>query len=449
MITPEEQNTAVGSSNLTVNPHPVERADRIQTIDIIRGFALFGILLMNIPGFGIDEIVYFNVLGNAHHGKDYYTLGIIFSFFDGTMRGLFSMVFGAGMILFTMNKKEVKGGPTVAEYYYRRLLWLVAFGLFNAFALLWFGDILFFYGLMGMLLYPFRNSSPKILWVLGLLCMFITVAKDTNNYTNQREKRLAYVAAVNAEKEKKVLTSKQREEKETWLEMEKNFKPDTARSAENVREMRGSYPQVWMQLLPENTDGQIYYTYRGLWDMLCMMLIGMALFKIGFFSNKLENSTYVMLLLLGYGIGITLGIVFFNGLVGQFIHTGFYFDQYRVQHNNLYDIRRLFLCIGHASLLMVVYNSKLVPWLMRALAAVGQMAFTNYLVQSIICTLIFYGYGLGYYDKLRYHELYYVVFGVWILQLIYSPIWLKYFRFGPFEWVWRSLTYWKKQPMKI
>jgi uncharacterized protein len=109
----------------------------------------------------------------------------------------------------------------------------------------------------------------------------------------------------------------------------------------------------------------------------------------------------------------------------------------------------LFLAIWHASLLILVYRSKIMPWLMKALANVGQMAFTNYLMQSIICTVFFYGYGLGYYNKFRFHQVYYVVFAVWIFQLIFSSIWLHYFRFGPFEWVWRSLTYWKKQPMKI
>ena len=98
---------------------------------------------------------------------------------------------------------------------------------------------------------------------------------------------------------------------------------------------------------------------------------------------------------------------------------------------------------------MLVFRSGRLSWLMKALSAVGQMAFTNYLMQSIICTLFFFGYGLGYYGHLKFHQIYYVVASVWIFQMIFSVIWLKYFRFGPFEWVWRSLTYWKKQPLKI
>jgi uncharacterized protein len=431
-------------------PHPVEKADRIQAVDLIRGFALLGILLMNIPGFGgVDDMTWYSVLNGPHNTWDYITISTMFTFFDGTMRGLFSMIFGAGMILFTMNKREIPGGPSVAEYYYRRLLWLVLFGLFNQYVLLWFGDILFFYGLMGMLLYAFRNSSPRLLWILGIVCIGIGVYKSIGPYNEQRKTRLDYVAAKAAEKEKKKLTADQEAALTAWPEMEKNYKPDSARSAERNKEMRGTYSMVWNQLLPGSAGYEIGYTYDGLWDMLCMMFIGMALFKVGFFSCQARGSTYWMTLILGYGVGITFGYYYFTGLVNNYLHIGAYLDAYRVPHNILYDFRRLFLCLGHASLLMLVYRSKVVPWLMKALANVGQMAFTNYLVQSIICTLIFYGYGLGYYNTLWFHQLYYVVFFVWILQLIYSSIWLKYFKFGPFEWLWRSLTYWKKQPMRI
>jgi uncharacterized protein len=107
----------------------------------------------------------------------------------------------------------------------------------------------------------------------------------------------------------------------------------------------------------------------------------------------------------------------------------------------------MFLALGHASVLMLVFRSGAIPWLMKGLSNVGQMAFTNYLMQSIICSLFFFGYGLGNYNQLSYHQLYYVVGAVWIFQLIFSAIWLRYFKFGPFEWVWRSVTYWKKQGM--
>jgi len=429
-------------------PHPVDSAERIQTVDIIRGVALLGILLMNIPGFGIDRSVFINTLRGPHNTADFNTLAVIETFFSGTMRGLFSMLFGAGMILFTMNKKEKPGGVTVAEYYYRRLLWLVLFGVINAFVLLWWGDILFFYGLIGMLLYPFRNTTPKWLILLGFLCIGIGIFKTMLWYNETREKRIAYVQAVAAEKANKKLTDKQKEAKTAWLEIEKNQKVDPDETNRNVRKMRSDYATVFSYFIPRNANDETWGMYHGIWDMLCMMLIGMGLFRLGFFSNKLSTSTYTMGLLVGYGIGIPLGLtMFFQGEV-PWMNLGTYVDQFRAPHWIIYDFRRVFLCLGHASLLMLIFRSRLMPGLMKGLANVGQMAFTNYLMQSIICTLIFHGYGLSYYNKLQFHELYYVVGAVWIFQIIFSVMWLRYFKFGPFEWLWRSLTYWKKQPMK-
>jgi uncharacterized protein len=428
---------------------PVASEDRIKTVDMVRGFALLGILLMNIPGFGIDWSELSKIISGPHAGKDYYTTAIIFTFFDGTMRGLFSMLFGAGMVLFMMNKKALPGEAPVAEYYYRRLLWLVLFGLFNAFILLWTGDILFFYGLCGMILFAFRKVKPVWLIVLGFVCIGIGMFKTQNWYGDMRDTRRNYVEAVAAEKAGKELTEKQQEAKTAWPEIEKNQQPDTTYVNRNLRKMHSGYGTIFEYFIQRNVNSEVNYIYHGIWDMLSMMFIGMALLGLGFFSNKLSTSTYTMTLLIGYGIGIPFGWSYFTSFVESNTNIAGYVDSFRVPHWQIYDFRRVFLCLGHASILMLVFRSRIVPWLMKALANVGQMAFTNYLVQSIICTWFFFGYGFDNYNRLRFHQLYYVVFAVWILQLIYSSIWLRYFRFGPFEWLWRSLTYWKKQPMKI
>jgi uncharacterized protein len=273
--------------------------------------------------------------------------------------------------------------------------------------------------------------------------------KTQSWYDDLRSTRINYVEAVAAEKSGKELTEKQAEAKESWPEIERNQNnPDTSNINKRVREIRSGYPTVFEHFIPENVNGEVNYMYHGLWDMLCMMFIGMGLLVLGFFSNKFSTSTYMMLLIVGYGVGIPLGWAYFNGYIEWAADFGKYVDTWRSPHWQIYDFRRIFLCLGHASLLMLIFRSRIVPWLMKALSNVGQMAFTNYLVQSIICTLYFYGYGFNNYNQLYFHQLYYVVFAVWVLQLIYSSIWLHYFRFGPFEWLWRSLTYWKKQPMR-
>ena len=427
---------------------PVASADRIKSIDTIRGVALLGILMMNIPGFGINWNVFYDITHGPRSGSDYYTFMTVFVLFEGTMRGLFSMLFGAGMVLFMMNKKEVPGGPTVAEYYYRRLLWLVLFGLINAFVILWFGDILFFYGLCGMLLFAFRKLNPKWLVILALACVSIGIIKSQWNWNEFREKRKAYTEAVQAKKENKKLTGEQQGAITVWTETEKNQKPDTSFTNHNLRKMQSGYGTIFTYFIPRNAGGEIWYMYNGVWDMLAMMFLGMALFVWGFFSNKLRTSTYVMWMLIGYGVGIPIAWLLVNQGWFNAGTPGEYADRWRSSHDVFVEFRRILLTIGHASLVMLIFRSRIVPWLMKAFANVGQMAFTNYLMQSIICTFFFYGYGFGYFNQLKFHQLYYVVFAVWIFQIIFSAIWLQFFRFGPFEWLWRSLTYWKKQPWR-
>lgn len=429
-----------------ITARPVDNAERIKTIDIVRGVALLGILLMNIPGFGLDWSELNTIRRGSHNTADFRTMQVIEVFFSGTMRGLFSMLFGAGMILFTMNKKDTPGGVTVGELYYRRLLLLVMFGVFNAYVLLWWGDILYAYGIAGMILYPFRKTAAKWLFVLGILCICVSMFRNQIWYNETRDQRAEYVKAVKAKKEGKKLTEEQQQAKSSWIERE-NWRPDPQRRDRNVQNMRSGYTTVFTHMLPRNADDESWGGYFGIWDSLCMMFIGMALFRLGFFSNMLSNSSYSMGLLVGYGIGIPLGWFMLNGELSA-LHFGTYVDTYSVPHWALYDLKRFFLAMGHASLIMLIFRSRIVPWLMRALANVGQMAFSNYLIQSIICTLFFYGYGLGYFHKLKYHQLYYVVGVVWLFNIIFSVVWLQYFRFGPFEWLWRSLTYWKKQPFK-
>jgi uncharacterized protein len=299
-----------------------------------------------------------------------------------------------------------------------------------------------------MILYPFRRTAAKWLFILGLICIGIGAFKSSLWYNEDRTKRKEYLEAVALEKAGKKLTSDQEQAKAAWLEIE-NRKPDTVRTERNITKMRSGYSTVFTYLIPNNSGGETWGTYHwAVWDNTAMMFIGMALFGLGFFSNKLSTSTYFMGLLIGYGIGIPIGYYMFTkGELGS-VNYGAYIDHYRASHWMLYDLKRVFLSLGHASLILLVFRSRIMPWLMKGLANVGQLAFTNYLVQSIICTLFFYGYGLGYYNRLSLYQLYFVVGAVWVFQIIFSVIWLRYYRFGPFEWLWRSLTYWKMQPMK-
>jgi uncharacterized protein len=150
------------------------------------------------------------------------------------------------------------------------------------------------------------------------------------------------------------------------------------------------------------------------------------------------------MLLGGYGIGLPLGLYELNLVLdGNFTPTAF------AEAGRTYQFSRLAMVIGHLGLALLFIRAGLFKALQRALAATGQMALSNYLAQTIICTALFYGFGFGLYGAFERYQLYYIVAAVWAAQLIWSPIWLRHYRFGPFEWLWRSLTYWQRQPMRI
>jgi len=180
--------------------------------------------------------------------------------------------------------------------------------------------------------------------------------------------------------------------------------------------------------------------------------LGLALFKWGFLTGSWSKKDYWTVLKIGYGVGLPL-----------VMYSSYYsFHHYSTLEANLarmeqvpinwvgliYPFQRIFLVMAHAVALILLSKSGFAQGLCNRLAAVGRMALSNYISHSLICTLFFFGYGLNYYAELDFYQIYLVVLVIWAVQLIISPIWLKYFLFGPLEWLWRSLTYWKLQPMK-
>jgi uncharacterized protein len=175
-----------------------------------------------------------------------------------------------------------------------------------------------------------------------------------------------------------------------------------------------------------------------------MMFIGMGLFKLGVFSAARSYRLYAWIAVIGFLIGIPLN----SYLAWLAVKSDF--DRVTFAFTHLaYDIERLPVALASMALLMILCKAGALRWLTGRLAAIGQMALSNYVFQSVVCTLVFTGYGFGLYGRLERYQLYYVVAGCWAMSLAASPIWLRHYRFGPLEWCWRSLTYWKKQPMRI
>ncbi len=430
---------------------PTDGGQRIPSLDLLRGVALLGILLMNIPGFGKTEAsIYQTVRGP--HGLDYWVIIVIHALFANKMRALFSMLFGAGIILFLTRKRDALG-MAPPELFIRRQLWLIVFGLVNALVLLWPYDILFQYGIVGILLFPFMRLPARALLICAVVAGLVYGGKAYWNAVEEQQKYAKYQSVVAFEKtHKKVkLTDEQKADKSGWEGLVKSKKFDPKADKAEVVAMRSDYATVWSHLLPkiQQLEAPLFYRMY-LWDIVSMMLLGMALFRWGFFSSQLPTRRYGLLCVAGLGIG--QGIAWLTMAYGEEQIANF--TRYVSTHTlpldeMLLPFERGFSAIGWASLVLLLYRANVLMWLWKAVGAVGQMAFTNYLMQSVICTLFFYGYGFGYFGDLRVYQLYYVVAEVWLIQLVFSVIWLHYFRFGPLEWLWRSLTYGYRQPMAL
>jgi uncharacterized protein len=174
-----------------------------------------------------------------------------------------------------------------------------------------------------------------------------------------------------------------------------------------------------------------------------MMLIGMAFFRWGIFQAEKSLKFYTMLMFAGYVVGLSV-----NYYESCLIYQSNWDVITMSKADITYQLGRLSTTIGHIGLVMLFIKSGILSWLQNALAAVGKMALSNYLIHTIICNVFFMGFGFAMFGKLQRYELYYVVIAIWVFQLIYSPIWFKYFKFGPAEWAWRSLTYMRKQPFR-
>jgi uncharacterized protein len=440
------------NENATENPAPLVAApvsdrDRLKIIDALRGVALLGILLMNIPGFAMAEYSFESFKGDPAN-VNFWLDAVISVVFEGKMRALFGMLFGAGVLLFVSKKEQA--GRSVTVLFYRRMFWLVLFGLIHAHLILWIGDILYLYGICGMLVYLCRKVKPIYL-VLGVpLVAVVDFTAGTLFYQNLRDNRIAYVQASAFAAENKPLTEAQTDALSQWREIEKTLIPNREDAKENTRKMKSDYATVASHLRPLAWKGQTIFLPMEIWDSLALMLLGMALYQWGFLSGQLSNRSYGKVAAIGYGIGLPLAAYsFYHSYLSS---PNLEASLRRMELVNIewvgliYPFQRIFLVMAHAAAIVVLYKEKYVQVLFRCLEAVGQMAFTNYIMQSVICTLFFFGYGLNYYGELEFYQIYFVVLAVWILQLIVSPLWLRFFLFGPLEWVWRSLTYWKWQP---
>jgi uncharacterized protein len=440
-IDPGEQRTVIMAAPLPpVSPARPDSAaptgDRIEALDFVRGVALFGILLMNIVAFGLPDAYVNPQNSGGATGANLLAWIVTQIGFEGTQRALFSMLFGASTILF-MARLEAAGRPDAADLYVRRNLWLVAFGLINAFLLVWYGDILYAYGVVALFIFPFRNMAARFLMTIGIATLLLGAAWTLCDAREAIHQSAAYEAAVAARDRDEGHDSAAIS---AWETTRAEYVSSPESIAGTTQAMRGGYVSAFRHIVPYNVHWQTWGLYRYFFDVFGMMLIGMALFRMGVLTLHRRTGVYVAMMLFGYAIGLTVNFLETRWLLAsQFSAVAF------AEAEVTYDLGRLAMTIGHLGALLLFARSGLLGWLRAAFAAVGRMAVTNYLMHSAICLVLFV--LLGWYGQLERHQLYYVVFAIWAFQLVFSPLWLRVFRFGPVEWLWRWLTYLKRPPL--
>ncbi len=434
-------------------PAPVSRQERITTVDTLRGFALLGILVMNITSFGLPGWNYMIPLTTVHpvFSGPHWRINTIAWFLrwilaEGKMRALFSMLFGAGAILLT-SRAEVRGAADrTADIFTRRNMWLMLFGALHCY-LIWYGDILFFYGLMGLLfLYPLRKLNPKpLFWTAAIVLVLNGVVGLGGQVGSAISTRNKAIAADKLYRAGKPLTEEQSADIRAWHDRQERWRPSQKKLETDLKAMKGGYLSAQGNDAKEAFESETVGAYLGFGDVLGFMLLGMGLYRNGFLTGKFSVKIYATTAILC--LGVSWPLIFASCWFAWKSHFDFFTSALWLFAP--YDIGRFTGAVGNAAVVLLLLKTGTLKFLTRRLAAVGQMALSNYLFTSSFCKLLFVWGPLHWYGYMEYYKLYYVVAGVWAFNLIWSPIWLLHFQFGPAEWVWRSLTYWKRQPMRI
>ncbi len=403
----------------TLSVGPVRQTARILSLDVLRGFAVLGILVMNIQSFSMIGVAYINPTAYGDlTGANYVVWLLCHVLADMKFLSIFSMLFGAGIVLMTSRREAATGRS--AGVHYRRMGWLLVIGAMHAY-LLWYGDVLFSYAMCGFLVFLFRRRKPVTLIILGLAVVGVATCIS-----------LLFHFSLPQWPD------------EAIVELQTVWQPTEETVAKEVATYRGGWLGQFRDRAPNALFFEtFFFLMLTLWRAGGLMLVGMGLFKLGFFSAAQSVRAYMTTVVVGFIGGLALilyGVQRNTTLEWAFERVFFLGAQFNYWGS-------LFFCLAWAALIMLIVKLDLLSGVTRRLATVGQMALTNYITQTLICTTIFYGHGLGLYGKVERLWQLAIVVAVWILQLIWSPLWLRRYRFGPMEWLWRSLTYWKRQPM--
>ncbi len=383
---------------------------RIESIDLLRGFALLGILIMNIISFSHIGTGYMNpTVGAGIEGYNGIIHGFSYLFADMRFMSIFSILFGAGILIFSDNalKKEMNAGV----YHYRRMFLLLCFGLIHAY-LIWMGDILVMYAICGCIAYLMRNWSIRKLLILGSVFFVIPILFSLSTYFFMPQEELQ--------------------------EIFKFWTPTQEEIDVEILAYQGSYMGQLKPRISSAIELQtLVFLIETSWRVLSMMMLGMILYRKGILSAQKEKIFYQRFLIKGLASGLAFSAA------GLYAAYSFEWDGvWYMNVGHFYNyIASLAVALGYIGLIMLWSKTNFLMGLQSRLKAVGRLAFTNYILTSLICTFIFYGHGLGLFSTLDRLEQMGIVLVVWMILLIISPMILEKYKRGPLESIWRKFTY--------
>ena len=384
-----------------IPPRPVDPAQRIKSIDALRGIALCGILLINIADMGGPIAMDRPLTVPAAGDPDWQVWTVAQLLLTGTMRGLFSMLFGIGLLIF-LGKD---GGTGRSKLYLRRLMLLLLFGIIDSSVLLWPGDILIVYALAGVIVLILHRLPPARLVSAAMVILLLISAWAAHEADGTDPLATIYSPAM---------------------------------LGREAGARLGSYEQTLAYMTSVSWAWTInMLILRAIGDTAAFMLIGMALHRQALFVTSDDRALPRRMMVLGYGIGLALRLVHVVLVLGN--------DGGPTLVSALIDQPgRLAMTLGHIGLFLLAWRHGVAPRLMTPVAAMGRMALTLYLGQSLIGAFIFSGFGLGLWNSLSWPQLWLVALAIIALEALFAALWFTVFRYGPAEWLWRWGTYGKR-----
>lgn len=410
---------------------PTADKQRIALLDVLRGLAIFGILIVNIQGFSFPPYVLYGHLNWWSGTLNHLVQILIFFFVVGKFYTLFSFLFGLGLAVQLARAEDT--GIKFVPIYRRRLIVLFIIGAIHA-LLIWWGDILHIYALLGFVLLLFRNSLPKVIFMgaiisLALPLQLILLEAIIGTLGNTTPDA---VQAMNKEAAQMAIAYKGYAQNAVAVYPSGSY---LAIVKQNWQDLKLNYQHIVL-VIPHVFAMFLIGLYAGRRDLLNKI------------SNNLSIIRRALWLAAGFGIVCNLFFVLAQEYANPYISSAL-----GVAGGIGYILGSIMFCFVYVAIVILLMQSERQSKRWRKILSlfipVGRMALTNYLAQSLISVMIFYGYGAGFYNRIGPALSFVLVVGIFGLQVCISHWWMYRFQFGPVEWVWRTITYWQWQPMHL